>query len=173
MGAQSAQTGEAATAGSSFGPWGAGIGAAAGIGMGIISSIQGNKAVKRANAAAMRADAANKTYIDLSRQANQSKLGKEYGKLLAREAALSSARGTLGSSSSNAAQMSALANALTDSGAIDFNARAQKNQSSVSIGNQILQNSQNFSNPFFSAIKGGMSGAMTGYQLGGVLKEFY
>jgi hypothetical protein len=177
MGTSSATAGlgAGAAAGAAVGLMGGPFGAiaGAGVGMAIGGVLDGNRSIKAANAAALKAHLSNKAYIEVSRQSEQSKLGKSYAKYVAREAALSSSRGTLGSASSTAAQMSALANALTDSGVIDFNARAQKNQSANTIGNQIRQNSSNFSNPLIAGVSSGAQWAVTGYQLGNILKEYY
>ena len=67
-----------------------------------------NRNIRSANASALQANAANAAYLDVKRGSDQSKLAKSYQKWIARDAVVSSAKGTYGSASSNAAQMLSL-----------------------------------------------------------------
>lgn len=155
-----------------MGTTGGAIGGVVGTVGSFMQASQNNKSIKAANAAALRAQASNEAYLDVRRQSEQSKLGKAYSKYVAREAALSSSKGTYGSASSTAAQMSALANALIDSATVDFNTRAQKNASATQIGNQMRENSSRYQSPIFAAIQGGTDMFMSGYKLGKVIEEY-
>lgn len=132
-----------------------------------------NRSIRSANASALQANAANAAYLDVKRGSDQSKLAKSFQKWVARDAVLSSSKGTYGSASSTAAQMSALANALIDSNVIDFNTRAQKNQNNSSTRNQIMDNNSRYSSPLFSAIGAGAQGFSQGYNMGNAVKEAY
>jgi len=146
---------------------------AAGIALGAVQAVGGyaqstsqNRSIKSANASALQANAANAAYLDQKNSLDQSQLAKKYAKFVASEAALMSAKGTYGSASSTAAELSAVANALVDSSTLDFNTRANKNSNNAATRNQIMQNDSQRSNPLFAAISAGANGALMGYQLG-------
>lgn len=145
----------------------AGLGGLQAIG-GFVQASQTNKSIRSANASALQANAASAAYLDVKNSTDQSKLAKNYAKFLAKEAALSSAKGTYGSASSSAASMSTILSSQTDSGILDFNTRAQKNANNASTRNQILENSSRYQSPIFAAITAGAQGALMGYQLGNI-----
>lgn len=138
-----------------------------------IQSQKNNNNIRSANTAALKANASNKAYLEAQRGSNQSKLSKSYQKWLARDAVVGSAKGTLGSASSNAAQMSALANALIDSNVVDFNQRAQENNNNMNTQSQIMGNNSRYSNALFAAVGAGAQGFSTGYNMGNAVSEAY
>lgn len=146
---------------------------AAAIGLGTVmaagsymQSRSGNKSIRTANGSALQANAASAAYLDIKNTSDQSKLAKNYAKFLAKESALSSAKGTYTSASFEAATNSAIMSAETDSGVLDFNTRAQKTSNNAATRAQIIQNSAGYKNPFFALVQGGAQGAMMGYSLG-------
>lgn len=125
-----------------------------------------NKSIRASSGSALQANAASAAYLDVKNANEQSKLAKNYAKFLAKESALSSAKGTYTSASFEAATTSAIMSAETDSGVMDFNTRAQKTSNNAATRAQIIQNWAGYKNPLFSLIQGGAQGALTGYMLG-------
>lgn len=125
-----------------------------------------NKSIRASSGSALQANAASAAYLDVKNANEQSKLAKNYAKFLAKESALSSAKGTYTSASFEAATNTAIMSAETDSGVMDFNTRAQKTSNNAATRAQIIQNWAGYKNPFFSIIQGGAQGAMMGYSLG-------
>lgn len=147
------------------------VGAAVGLGAvsaagALAQSSSQNRSIRTANASALQANAANAAYLDQRNAVEQSQLARKYAKFVASEAVLSSAKGTYGSASQVAAELSSMANALQDSAILSGNTRAEKNANNASTRNQIIQNNSQYQNPFLSTLSAGIQGAMSGYSLG-------